>query len=80
MENSKAQDGEIEIIGGIITNKTVKYTKKNKVMAFITIEDLVGTVEVVVFPNDFEKNQKYLNEEAKVFIKGKVSEDADKAK
>ena len=38
-------------------------------MAFITLEDLVGSVEVVIFPRDFEKNQIYLNEEAKVFIK-----------
>ena len=52
---SKARDGEIAVIGGIITNKTVKYTRNNKVMAFLTIEDLVGTVEVVVFPNDYEK-------------------------
>ena len=44
-----------EIIGGIITNKTIKHTKTNKTMAFLTIEDLVGTVEVVVFPRDYEK-------------------------
>lgn len=67
---SKAGDGEIAVIGGIITNKTVKYTRNNKVMAFLTIEDLVGTVEVVVFPNDYEKMfkrwrkiPKYLSEE-----------------
>ena len=57
--------------------KTIKYTKTNKVMAFITLEDLVGSVEVVIFPRDFEKNQMYLNEEAKVFIKGRVSEEDD---
>ena len=51
---SKAGDGEIAVIGGIITNKTVKYTRNNKVMAFLTIEDLVRTVEVVVFQNDYE--------------------------
>ena len=61
----------------MITNKTIKYTKTNKVMAFITLEDLVGSVEVVIFPRDFEKNQMYLNEEAKVFIKGRVSEEDD---
>ena len=38
---SKAGDGEIAVIGGIITNKTVKYTRNNKVMAFLTIEDLL---------------------------------------
>ena len=66
---TKVHDGAKEIVGGMITNKTIKYTKTNKVMAFITLEDLVGSVEVVIFPRDFEKNQMYLNEEAKVFIK-----------
>ena len=76
---SKAGDGEIAVIGGIITNKTVKYTRNNKVMAFLTIEDLVGTVEVVVFPNDYEKNVQRMEEDSKVFIRGKVQGDADKA-
>ena len=46
-------DGQKVIIGGMITDKTIKYTKNNKVMAFLTVEDLVGTVEVVVFPQRF---------------------------
>lgn len=74
---TKVHDSAKEIVGGMITNKTIKYTKTNKVMAFITLEDLVGSVEVVIFPRDFEKNQMYLNEEAKVFIKGRVSEEDD---
>ena len=52
---SKVRDGAKEIIGGLIVNKTIKYTKTNKVMAFLTIEDLLGTVEVVIFPKDYEK-------------------------
>ena len=48
----KVMDGQKVIIGGMITDKTIKYTKNNKVMAFLTVEDLVGTVEVVVFPRD----------------------------
>lgn len=79
LRTSKAGDGEIAVIGGIITNKTVKYTRNNKVMAFLTIEDLVGTVEVVVFPNDYEKNVQKMEEDSKVFIRGKVQGDADKA-
>ncbi|MDO4473277.1 MAG: DNA polymerase III subunit alpha [Eubacteriales bacterium] len=74
---SKVSEGAKEIVGGIITAKTVKYTKTNKVMAFLTVEDLAGTVEVVVFPRDYEKNQAYLNEEGKVFIKGRVTEEDD---
>ena len=76
---TKVHDGAREIIGGIITAKTIKYTKNNKTMAFLTIEDLAGTVEVVVFPKDYEKNRNYLEEENKVFVKGRVSEEDDAA-
>ena len=50
MGSPKSRDGQKVIVGGMITDKTIKYTKNNKVMAFLTIEDLCGTVEVVVFP------------------------------
>lgn len=75
--HTKVLDGAKEIIGGMITDKTIKYTKNNKVMAFVTLEDMLGSVEVVVFPKDYEKNQQYLNEDSKVFIKGRVSEEDD---
>ena len=68
--HTKVLDGAREIIGGMITDKTIKYTKNNKVMAFVTLEDMLGSVEVVVFPKDYEKNQQYLNEDSKVFSKG----------
>ncbi len=74
---SRVHDGAKEIVGGMITNKTIKYTRNNKTMAFLTIEDLMGTVEVVVFPRDYERNQNYLNEDSKVFVKGRVSEEDD---
>jgi DNA polymerase-3 subunit alpha len=60
-------------IGGIITDKKIKYTKNNQIMAFMNLEDLVGTVEVVVFPQAYEKNSSKLVEENKVFIEGRVS-------
>ena len=72
-------DGQKVIIGGMITEKTIKYTKNNKVMAFITLEDLVGTAEVVVFPRDYEKNQALIKEEARVLVQGRVSAEDDKA-
>ena len=72
------EDGAKATIGGIIETKTVKYTKNNKVMAFLTIEDLVGTVEVIVWPGDYEKNSGYLVEEAKVFIEGRVNAEEEK--
>lgn len=72
---AKVRDGVKETIGGMIAAKTIKYTKKNQTMAFLTIEDLMGTVEVIVFPRDYEKNRKYLEEENKVFVRGRVSEE-----
>ena len=75
----KVVDGQKVIIGGMITEKTIKYTKTNKIMAFLTVEDLVGTVEVVVFPRDYEKSQVLLQEDARVFIQGRVSAEDDRA-
>lgn len=74
---ARVHDGAREIVGGMITAKTIKYTKNNKTMAFLTIEDLAGTVEVVVFPRDYEKNQRFLEEDSKVFVRGRVSEEDD---
>lgn len=74
----KVTDGQKVVLGGMITDKTIKYTKNNKVMAFFTLEDLVGTVEVVVFPRDYEKSQTLLNDEEKVFIQGRVSAEDDR--
>ena len=76
---TKVIDGAREIIGGIIVEKTVKHTKTNQMMAFLTVEDLFGTVEVVVFPRDYEKYRQYLEEDNKIFVKGRVSEEDDKA-
>ena len=70
---TKVRDGASVMIGGMITEKTIKYTKTNQPMAFVTIEDLLGTVEVVVFPRDYAKNQELLHEEAKVFIRGRAN-------
>ena len=76
--HTKVHDGAKEIIGGMITEKTIKHTKTNQMMAFITVEDLLGTVEVVVFPRDYEKNRDYLEVDSKVFVRGRVSEEEDK--
>ena len=76
--HTKVHDGAKEIIGGMITEKTIKHTKTNQMMAFITVEDLLGTVEVVVFPREYEKNRDYLEVDSKVFVRGRVSEEDDK--
>ncbi|MFQ7311769.1 MAG: DNA polymerase III subunit alpha [Sellimonas sp.] len=77
--HTKVRDGAKETVGGMITSRTIKYTKTNKVMAFITLEDLLGTVEVVIFPKDYEKNQQYLEVDRKVFVRGRVSEEDESA-
>lgn len=74
----KINDGERVIIGGMITGKTIKYTKTNKPMAFITLEDLYGTVEVIVFPKDYEKYASMLTEDKKIFVEGRSSVEEDK--
>lgn len=76
---SVVMDNQKVVVGGMVTEKTIKYTKNNKVMAFVTLEDLVGTVEVVVFPRDYEKYQSLLDEDARVLIQGRVSAEDDKA-
>ncbi len=72
-EAAKVPDGARVTIGGMITGKIVKTTKTNKMMAFITVEDLVGSVEVLVFPKDYEAKRNLLVEETKVFIQGRAS-------
>lgn len=74
----RLKDNQTAIIGGMITEKTMKYTKNNQAMAFLTVEDLFGTVEVVVFPRDYEKYHSYLNEDEKVFIRGRANVEEDK--
>ena len=74
---AKVQDGARETVGGMITGRTIKHTKNNKMMAFLTLEDLLGTVEIVVFPRDYEKYQRLVEQDAKVFIRGRVSEEDD---
>ena len=81
----KEEDGETVVkdnmsvtIGGMIADKKIKYTKNDKIMAFLTLEDLLGSVEVIVFPKDYEKYHEKLTEDNKVFIKGRVSLEEDK--
>jgi len=76
-EESVLYDRQEVVIGGLIRDVSIKSTKNNKMMAFLTIEDLYGTVEVVVFPKDYEKYSQKLVADNKVFIQGRVSEKDD---
>ncbi|MDY3817655.1 MAG: DNA polymerase III subunit alpha [Lachnospiraceae bacterium] len=75
---TKVEDGAQVTVGGMITDCSIKYTKNNQTMAFLTIEDLVGTLEVIVFPRDYERNRNLLVNEAKVFIVGHANVEEEK--
>ena len=75
---ARVADQSIAVLGGMIADKTVKYTKNNQVMAFLSLEDLVGNVEIIVFPRDYEKYGSLLIEDTKIFVRGRVSAEEDK--
>lgn len=77
-DGGKVTDGENVIIGGMIVDKTVKTTRNNSLMAFLTIEDMYGTVEVIVFPRDYEKKKDLMRLDDKVFIKGRAALEEDR--
>ncbi|KHO62955.1 DNA polymerase III catalytic subunit, DnaE type [Thermoanaerobacter sp. YS13] len=73
MFQPKLQDNQEVVIAGVIATKKIKFTKSNNMMAFVTIEDLYGTVEVIVFPTVYEKYSSIIKEDSPVVIRGKVS-------
>lgn len=75
-----AKDQNFYTIGGMVSAKTVKLTKNNQNMAFITLEDLLGTIEVVVFPKKYEQYRQYLEQDSKVFVYGRASISEDEGK
>lgn len=72
-DNKNITDGMNVVVGGIITSKKTKTTRNNNLMAFLTLEDLYGMMEVIVFPTTLEKYAKFVVEENIVLIKGRVS-------
>jgi DNA polymerase-3 subunit alpha len=77
-EVPRVKDNENAVVGGMIVEKKVKTTRTNSIMAFLSLEDLRGTVEVIVFPRDYERFRGVLETDRKVFIKGRVSVEEDK--
>ena len=75
----KLRDREV-IMGGMVIAKRIMTTKRNEIMAFITLEDLYGTIEVVVFPQTLKKFNILLNDDSIILIKGAISIDDDEAK
>lgn len=76
--NAKVSDGAIATIGGMITAKKMMTTRTGSRMAFLTIEDMAGAVEVIVFPRDYEKYKEHLEEDNKILVKGRISAEEEK--
>jgi DNA polymerase III subunit alpha len=77
-DKPKVIDGSSATIGGMVTTKTIKTTRNNTMMAFITLEDLFGVVEVIIFPKDYEKYKTMIEPDQKIFVRGKVSVEEEK--
>ena len=79
INNEKLQDGQFVKYAGIITSVKKKFTKTNKIMAFVTVEDLYGPTEVIVFENCYQNCSNILMEDNIVLVDGRLSirEDED---
>ena len=71
-------DGKRVILGGMIAVNRTKYTRNDKIMSFLQLEDMTGIVEVIVFPKTYDEYAAYLSEDAKVLIEGRVSLEEEK--
>jgi len=67
------KDGSSVTIGGIVVERKRKATRNNNMMAFVTLEDLYGTVELIVFPTIFKKYSTLLEVDKTVIVEGRIS-------
>lgn len=65
-------DGQLVVVGGMVADKKVIFTKSNKKMAFLTLEDIRGTLEVIIFPNLYDRYVRF-PEDSVLLIKGRIS-------
>ena len=72
-ETRNLVDGEMVRIGGIVVGKRVLTTRNNKLMAFVTLEDMLGTMEIIVFPNIYENNAQHFEEDCILLMRGRVT-------
>lgn len=75
-----AKDQATYTLGGLVADITIKLTRKNQNMAFLTLEDMYGSTEIIVFPRDFERYRSLLKKDAKLLITGKASVSEEEAK
>lgn len=72
-EETVAKDQVYYVMGGMVTAQTVKLTKNNQNMAFITLEDMYGSIEMVVFPRVYERIKNEIAVDSKIFVYGRAS-------
>ena len=75
---NKITDGTEVIVGGIVTAVKKHYTKSNQQMAFVTLEDLYGTIDIIVFPAIYTNVSAFLTENNIILVKGRASVSEDK--
>ena len=71
-EESKIRDGDTVTVAGMISARKDKLTKNNTYMSYISVEDMYGSIEVLVFPKIFEKARNVLGADEPVCVKGRV--------
>ncbi len=79
MGNSPELDGKKVTMGGIITSVKQKTTKTNNMMAFVELEDLYGTLEIIVFPKTYERFKNLLLQDSIVLVGGRISQKEEEA-
>ncbi len=72
------EDKKLFTVGGIVTDKVSHFTKSNQQMAFVTIEDMTGTIETIFFPKTFERYKDMLGNDEKLLIRGRSSVEENK--
>ena len=72
------EDKKLFTVGGIVVDKVSHFTKQNQQMAFVTIEDMTGTIETIFFPKTFERYKDMLNTDEKLLIRGRSSVEENK--
>lgn len=76
----RVRDQAMYTVGGLVSAVTVKLTKNNQNMAFITLEDMVGQTEIIVFPREYERLREKLYADNKIFVRGRASVTEEEAK
>jgi len=72
-ETTSIYDGMSVRVCALVSAIKTKVTKNNKIMAFVTAEDLTHQAEIIIFPNVYDRSRKYLTEDAPLVISGKLS-------